>query len=94
MRHVHELDGERPQRQDFPRLHAIHARFVEHLVLFKPSLHQRERKRGPINRHVELRQQERDRPDVILMAMRQNQRADVLGVLFQIGEIGRDDIHA
>ncbi len=37
-------------------------RFVEHFVLFKPPLDQRERERGAINRHVELGEKKRRPP--------------------------------
>ena len=43
---------------------------------------------------LHLREQERNAADVILVAVGQNQAADVFAILLEIGEIGRDDIDA
>ena len=57
-------------------------------------LHQRQRERGAVNRHVQLRKQKRNAADVVFMAVRQDQAADHLPVFLQVGEIGRDDVDA
>ena len=67
---------------------------VEQLVLFQAPLHQRQREGRAIHRNVHLRQQERDAADVVFVAVRENQPADVLAVLLEIGEVGRDDVDA
>ena len=40
------------------------------------------------------REQERHRADVVFVAVGQDQRADVLAVLLEVSEIGRDDVDA
>ena len=67
---------------------------IEHLVLFQAPLDQRQREGGAVHRNVDLRQQKRHAADVVFVAVGQDQAADVLAVLLQIGEIGRDDIDA
>ena len=64
------------------------------LVFFEAPLHQRQRESGAVNRHVEFGQEERHRADMILVAVRQQQRAHVLAVFFEERQIGRDDVHA
>ncbi len=75
-------------------LHFVQLGIVQQAVLFQAPLHHRQREGRAINRHVDLAQQERHRADVIFVAMRQDQRADLVAVLFQIREIGRDDVDA
>ncbi len=63
-------------------------------MFFQTPFHQRQRKSGAVDRHVDFAQQERHRADVILMAMGQDQRANLGAVLLEVSEVGRDDIHA
>ena len=63
-------------------------------MLFEPALDQRQREGRAVNRDIHLRQQKRDAADVVLVAVGENQAADVLAILLKIGEVGRDDIDA
>ena len=65
-----------------------------HRVLFETPLDQRKRERGPVDRHVELGEEESDRADMVLVTVRQQQRAHMLAVLFEERQIRRDDVHA
>ncbi len=94
MRHVNELDRERPQHQRLARLHPVELRLLQHLVFFETPLHQRQRERGAVDRNLHQRQQERNPADVILVPVRQDQAAHVRGIFLQVRKIGRDDIDA
>ena len=67
---------------------------VQHPVFFQAPLHHRQREGRAINRHVDFAEQERHRADVIFVAVREDQRADLVAILLQIREIGRDDVDA
>jgi hypothetical protein len=62
-------------------------------VLGEAVAEQPERKLRAVHREVEFPQQERDRPDVVLVAVRQQQRGDGRGRVPQDGEVGDDVIH-
>ncbi len=94
MRDVNELDLERADFDAVVRLHLVEPDFVGQPVLFETPFHQRQREGRAVHGNVDLAQQERHRADVVLVAVRQNERAHVLAVLFQIGEIGCNDVDA
>ncbi len=75
-------------------LHFVELRGIEHLVLFEAALDQGQREGGAVDRDVHLRQQERDAADVVFVAVGENQAADVLAILLEVGEVGRDDVDA
>ncbi len=52
-------------------------------VFFQTPLDQRQRERRAVHRHVDFAQQERDRADVIFVAVRENQCPDVLAILLR-----------
>ena len=83
-----------PGFDDLAGVNRPQLRLSRDLVLIQAALHQRQGEGRAIDGHVEFGQEIRDRADVVLMAMRQKQRSDVLAVLDQIGEVRRDDIHA
>ncbi len=89
-----KLDRERAQFQLVARLDDVQLGLVEHLVLFETPFHQRQREGRPIDGYRNLRQQEGNASDVIFVAVGQDQPPHVCGVLFQVGEIRRDDVHA
>ncbi len=91
---MNELDGERAELNPRSGFHLVKLRFIRQPVLFQPPLHQRQREGRAVNRNVDLAQQKRHRADVIFMAVRQDQCADLVAMLLQIREIGRDDVHA
>src|SRR6185312_2549026 len=91
---MNELDLERSKRDTIAGLNGVQIRLVQKFVLFQTPLDQREREIGTVHRNLELGKQERHRPDVILMAMRENQAANHIGVLLKVGEVGSNDIDA
>ena len=68
---VDKLNPERACFDDLLRLDCLQPRLVSHFVLFETALHQRQRERGAINRHVKISQKIRNRADVVFMGMRQ-----------------------
>ncbi len=56
--------------------------------------HKRQREARPVHRHIQFAQNIRQRADVIFMAVRQHDRANVRAVLFQVADIGNDQIDA
>ena len=91
---VDELDRERPQLQPVAGLDGVELDVIDHAMLFQTPLHQRQREGGAVHRHGDLLQQKRHAADMVFVAVGQDQAADVGRVLFQIAEIGRDDIDA
>ena len=84
----------RPQFQTVAGLDRVELGVIDHPMLFQTPLHQRQREGGAVHRHGDLLQQKRYAADVIFVAVRQDQAADVGRVLLQIREIGRDDVDA
>ena len=69
-------------------------RLFQHPVFFQAPLHHRQREGRAINRHVDFAEQERHRADVIFMAVRQDHAQHFVAILFEIREIGRNDVDA
>jgi hypothetical protein len=68
---------------------------IAHLVLLELALQELERERGAVHRHiVDLAQQVRERPDVVLVAMREHDRLDAVGVAAHVVEVGQHEIDA
>src|SRR5690242_6525086 len=91
---MNKLDMERSDLDFLGGLHNMKLYFAEHLVLFEPSFHQSKCKGSPVNRHVDLRQEKWNGANVIFVAVREDQRADVLAVLLEISEIRCNDVDA
>src|SRR6476660_3892434 len=94
MRGANEFDRERSNRHDIARLDAMQHYVTEKSVLIQLALCQAQREVRRINRHVDLLQDVRQRADMIFMSMRENNRRDVLLVLFEDFEIRNADIDA
>ena len=73
-----------PRSMRSPGFHWIQLGLVEHFVLFEAALDQGQRELGAVDRNVQLREQKRNAADVVLMAVREDQPADVFGILFEI----------
>src|SRR5262249_460077 len=56
-------------------------------------LYQGQGKRRAVDRDIHFRQQERDGADVVFVAVRQDQPADMLAILLQIGKIRGYDVN-
>ena len=93
VRNVDKFDCKRTELDPFARLHHVQGGIFEHLVLFQTAFYQCQREFGSVNRNVQLRQQKRHAANVVFVAVRQDQPADQGGMLFQIGEIGSDDVY-
>jgi hypothetical protein len=94
VRHMNELDAKGSSLHHLLRLDPLKSRLKWQLVLVQPALDQRQREGCAVDRHIELGQEVRDRPDVILVGMRQEQRPHAIAIFHQVREIRRDDIDA
>ncbi len=74
--------------------HFVKLGVLQQPVFFQAPFHQRQREGRAVHRHVDFAEQERNRADVIFVAMRQDQRAHLVAILFEIREVGRDDVDA
>jgi hypothetical protein len=91
---MNELYFERADLQQLLRRYRVELHLFRKVVLFQAPLHQRQRKRCAVHRNVQIRQKERHRPDMIFVAVSENERTNVLPVLAEVGEIGRHQIDA
>lgn len=92
--HVDELDLETAQADFSSGADFVQRGLVLEVVLFQPPLDHRLGVAGAVDRRIELRKDVGDGPDVVLVAMRENQAPDVLAVVDQVGEVGDDDVDA
>ena len=94
MRHADELEPERPEL-DRRALGVCLAqlRGAQQAVLVELRLDEAEREAGrPDLVHLDLAHQERERADVILVRMREDDRADML--VAEVAEVRQDHVHA
>ena len=63
-------------------------------MLFQALVHQREREARAVDRHLQVAQDVGQRADVVFMAVGQQDGAQVLPVLLEVGDVGNDDVHA
>ena len=89
-----ELDVERPDPPPLVVGHHVQRRPTEQSALLDAVAGEPEGDRGAEDREADLAQQERDAADVVLVPVRRDQRFDALGVLAQVGEVGKDEIDA
>src|SRR5665811_2521047 len=61
-------------------------------MLFELVRHQPQCQPGAVNRHIYLTQKERQRPDMVFMAMSQKYRLDLVGPVPDVGKIGNNQI--
>ena len=81
MRHLDRIDGEWPDLEALAGLDLVQFRIIQQAVLFQLPLNIGQREFSAVNRDVQLRQDPRQRPDVVLVAVRQHDGAHVLAVL-------------
>src|SRR3954466_2945952 len=67
---------------------------VEQAVFFQLVLDVGERKLSAIDRDVEVGENGRQRADVVFVAVRENDAANVVAVLEQVADVGNDDVDA
>ncbi|MBF8304826.1 MAG: hypothetical protein HW398_14 [Acidobacteria bacterium] len=94
VRHVNELDRERPHRHAVLGLDLVQRHRIEQRMLVEFFFDQRQRERRPIDRDVQVGEKIRHGPDVVLMPVRQDQRLNLLAVLQQVGDVRDDNVHA
>ena len=88
------LDGEGPQLDDVPR-HKLHEFCLAgQAVLLQLPVDQPQRQLGAVDRDIgpEFFQEIGHRPDVVLVPVGDDHPADLLFVLFEIGEVGDDQV--
>ena len=67
---------------------------VEHPRLFDAIARQRERQRRAVDRNGDVAQQERDPTRVVFVRVGEQDRLDAIGVLTQVGEVGKHEVDA
>ncbi len=96
VRHVDELDLERAGLDPLARLHALERRILDAVLIELAARHLDRQRTAEDPRTVrrDLTEEERQRPEVVLVAVRDDDRVDVRGALDQVGEVGQDEVDA
>ena len=90
---VYELDLEAARRERVAGLERTDVRLVHELVLLELALYQTCGESGGVDGSVHLAEQIGDRAYVVLVAVGDRYRADLVPVLDEVGEIRYDQIH-
>ena len=85
---ANRFDAKWAELEAAARLDRVHAR-ADQALLVEAAARKGQRHRGTIDRHVEAAQQMRQRADVVLMSVGQNDAENFEVTLLEIGEIGR-----
>jgi hypothetical protein len=88
-----ELQGEGTDRDTVARGHRPETGAVLQAMLLELGLHERQREPGAIHGPVDMRQHIGDRPDVVLVAVRQHQRLDLAAPGLEVRQIRHDQVH-
>ena len=91
---MEELHLERAELDDVLRLDRVELRLVEQAVLLQLVLHQAHREAAAVDRNVQVGKDERQRADVIFVAVREEDGFDFAFVFEQEADVGNDDIDA
>ncbi len=94
VRHADRLDGEWPDGELFFGRDLDQLDLVQQLVLFQLVFHVGQRELGGIHRNLQLVQDPGQSADVVLVAVRQHDGANVPLVLNQVGDVGHHNVHA
>src|SRR2546421_10238913 len=94
MRGAYEFDFERAKLDYLSRLDPVNQSIAEQIVLFELSFRQTDREMRGIDGDVEFFEDVRQRAQVILVSVRQDDGRDVVPVLFQKIEVRDTDINA
>ena len=86
-------DGEAAQHDLVPRPVRAQVGALEHPVLGEAMLGDGERQRRAVHGHVELAQEIRQRPDVVLVAVGQDHAAEGRAAIAEIREVGDHVVH-
>ena len=88
------LDGEGAEGEFLLRRDLDERGFVEQLVLFEFAFDVGQRELGGVDGNLELAEDPGQAADVVLVAVGENDGADVLLVLDEVGDVGHDDVDA
>ena len=91
---MNELDLERADADGLLGLDLDEPRFLIQIVLFQAPLHQSQRERRTVDRHVDLGEKIGHGPDVVLVAVGQNHGSHLRLVLLQESQVGHHQIDA
>jgi hypothetical protein len=96
VRDTDELDAERPDLDaTLLRLRFLELRRLEQAVLVEPGLGEAQRQsRSPHLGNAHLAQQERQRADVVLVRVREDDGPDPVAALGQVADVGQDQVDA
>ena len=96
MGHPNELDAERSEvERRVGRRDLAEVGFAHEAVLVELRFHEAERQAGSVDDgHMDLAHQVRQRPDMVLVSVRQHDAADHLLALPQVREVGQDEVDA
>ena len=87
MRRVNEFDPEIPDLDNIVRLYPMDQYLAEHLVFFETFFGQGDRKTRGINRQIEFLEDVGQCPDVVFVAVREDDRGQVVAIFFEKIEI-------
>ena len=91
---MNKLDFERPDGDGLLRLDLDQPRLLVQVVLFQAPLHQGQRERRAVNRHVDLGEKVRHGSDVVLVAVGQNHGSHLRLVFLEESQVGHHQIDA
>src|SRR5262245_15463377 len=94
MRNAYELDGKHADVDDVARLYAMQQYVAEQVVFFEFAFGQAGSEMGAVNRNVELLQQIRQRTQVVLVTVGEDNGSDVVAVLVEKTKVGNRNINA
>src|SRR4051794_40441761 len=94
MRYPDRLNRERPNGELVLRLNLYQLGLVQQLVFFQLAFDIGQGKFGGVDRHIQFAQNPRKSTDVVFMTVGENDAANALPVLHEVGDIGNHDIHA
>ena len=88
------LDGEGADGEFLFRRDLDERGFVEKLVLFELAFDVGQRELGGVDGHLEFAEYPGQSADVVFVAVGEDDGADVLPVLSEVGDVGHDDVDA
>jgi hypothetical protein len=91
---VDEFDLKRSDIDDLLRLDLDEPGLLLQVVLLQPAVDQSERKGGAVDRNVDLGKEVRDGADVVFVAVREDDRPDVLLQFLEVRQVGHDQVDA
>ena len=94
MGHGNKLNFKRTDLHQAARNYFAKRGRLQETRLVEALFHQRQREACPVHGNIQIPQNIGQRPDMIFMAVRQHDCADLRTVLLQVGDVGNDQINA